>query len=154
MTGIAPGAYVRVTRGMYAGDTGRTLAIHQSAEGPYATLDVGNTHNIGVLLTALELVGAVPTAEQERDAAIARCRAASQTIIAEIGAVGPENVEESARRAVVALRAALAERDRLRRELEALRHSCRREARVSGAREDILVPLADRLDAILRGGES
>jgi hypothetical protein len=47
--------------------------------------------------------------------------------------------------------AAIAERDRLRRELEALRHRCRREARVSGAHEDILGGVADRLDAILRG---
>lgn len=36
----------------------------------------------------------------DRDRALARCREASELLIAEIGAAGPENVEETARRAV------------------------------------------------------
>ena len=37
--------------------------------------------------------------ERERDEAQARCREAAQTLIAAIGAAGPENVEDTARRA-------------------------------------------------------
>lgn len=103
---------------------------------------------------AQALEGALTMTEQERDAAIAerdaaiaRCRTASQTIIAEIGAVGPEDVEESARRAVVALRAAIAERDRLRRELEALLGEWSASALDPDA-------VHCRIDTILRGGES
>lgn len=71
MTDIAPGAYVRVRGGMYDGATGRVVRIDDGANGPYATVDVGEAQPIAVYVSALEPVGAVPTVEQERDAAIA-----------------------------------------------------------------------------------
>lgn len=87
MTGIAPGAYVRAVSGMYLGATGRVVRIDVSASGPYAVVDVGEAHPMAVYVSALELVGAVPTVEQERDAAIAerdRLRAGLEAALDEV----------------------------------------------------------------------
>ncbi len=54
---IQPGAYVRARGGMYAGATGRVLRIGQSASGPFASVDVGETHPIAVFVAGLDLVG-------------------------------------------------------------------------------------------------
>lgn len=121
MTVIAPGAYVRAIGGMYAGATGRVVSVHERPmpvghSWVYAVVDVGEAQPITVYVSALELVGAVPTVEQERDAAIA-------------------------------------ERDRLRRKLEALRDRVMSDAtlhaypRCAATIQDI----GRDIDAILRG---
>jgi len=71
---IQPGAYARVTSGMYAGAEGRVVSLHVSASGPYATLDVGEAQPIAAYVSALELVGVTSTVEQERDDEIAHLR--------------------------------------------------------------------------------
>lgn len=61
MSDIRPSMRVRVTRGMYQDGEAVVVALHNSDDGPYATLDVGRGYYIGVLLSALEPIAETPT---------------------------------------------------------------------------------------------
>lgn len=141
MTGIAPGAYVRAVSGMYRGAEGCVVRIDVSASGSYAVVDVGEAQPIAVYVSALELVGSEPTTA--RGAARARRPLDGADAQALEGALAMTEQERDA---------AIAERDRLRRELEAWRDNAMNHALTGDLYAALSV--ADRLDAILRGGES
>lgn len=115
MTGIAPGAYVRAVSGMYRGAEGRVTRIDVSASGPYAVVDVGEAQPIAVYVSALELVGSEPTTA--RGAARARRPLDGADAQALEGALTMTEQERDA---------AIAERDRLRAEVQQLRDRMRR----------------------------
>jgi hypothetical protein len=120
MREIAPGATVRCVGGMYAGTTGRVESIGSSASGPFASVDVGEARPIAVFLSGLEIVDAPPPGDSLSDNDLRQERDA-----------------------------AIAERDRLRRELETWRDNA-----LNHAATGDLYPcgsVAARLDAILRG---
>lgn len=145
MTGIAPGAYVRAVSGMYRGAEGCVVRIDVSASGSYAVVDVGEAQPIAVYVSALELVGSEPTTA--RGAARARRPLDGADAQALEGALTMTEQERDD---------AIAERDRLRRELEALRAHVDERARQHEQMfrydaESALHDVSARLDAILRG---
>lgn len=117
---IQPGAYVRCVGGMYAGATGRVVSVGQSASGPFASVDVGETHPIAVFVTGLELVGTNHSPLAELSRTRARVCEAARLIVDAIGSAGPETLEESARRIAPFVERVTAERDRMREGVEAL----------------------------------
>lgn len=89
----------------------RRLAVERGAE--VERLTVWRDATTDALVAGAESVAA------ERDAVKARARGAAQTIIAAIGADGPQNIGEAAARIVARLEAAEAERDLYRAALAA-----------------------------------
>jgi len=136
MREIAPGATVRCVGGMYAGTTGRVESIRSSASGPYASVDVGETHPIAVFVTGLELVGTESPGDSLSDDDLRQCE--RDRTAWRLACLDAEQERD----------AAADERGRLRRELEALRDSLAHGPAPHRAPKGWVV---DRLDAILRG---
>lgn len=101
------------------------------------------------LATLADLGQQLEATSQSRDRALVRCREASEVLIAEIGAAGPENVEETARRAVEHLRTIQDKRERALVELARNGCDCECECDSEGHGDDCEPCLACRIGAIL-----